>query len=75
MHPGRGVHGVKLLQTQPGRPNQKAFIERFNRSFREDVLDAHLFNALDDVQAIADDGLADLCEHRPHESLGNVSPM
>jgi putative transposase len=58
-------NGVKLLYIQPGKPNQNAFIERFNRSFREEVLDAHLFNALADVQTIADDWLADYNEYRP----------
>jgi putative transposase len=68
------INRVKLLYIQPGKPNQNAFIERFNRSFREEVLDANLFNALADVQAIADDWLADYNEYRPHESLGNVPP-
>jgi transposase InsO family protein len=36
-----------------------------------EVLDANLFNALADVQTIADDWLADYNEYRPHESLGN----
>jgi putative transposase len=39
------------------------------------VLDANLFNALADVQQIADDWLSDYNEYRPHESLGNVPPM
>jgi putative transposase len=65
---------VKLLYIEPGKPNQNAFVERFNRSFREEVLDANLFNALAHVQAIADDWLADYNEYRPHESLGTVPP-
>lgn len=67
-------HGVQLLIIQPGKPNQNAFIERFNRSFRVEVLDANLFNSISEVQAAADDWLIDYNEYRPHESLGDVPP-
>ena len=67
-------HAVKLMFIQPGKPNQNAFVERFNRSFREEVLDAWLFNAVSEVQSAADDWLTDYNEFRPHESLGNVPP-
>jgi putative transposase len=67
--------GIALLYIQPGKPNQNAFIERFNRSFREEVLDANLFNTLSEVQSIADAWLSDYNEYRPHESLGNVPPI
>ena len=65
---------VKLMFIQPGKPNQNAFVERFNRSFREEVLDAWLFNAVSEVQSAADDWMTDYNEFRPHESLGNVAP-
>ncbi|AWB78964.1 IS3 family transposase [Stenotrophomonas maltophilia] len=67
-------HGIKLLFIQPGKPNQNAFIERFNRSFRQEVLDAWLFNAVSEVQTAADDWLTDYNECRPHDSLGSVPP-
>lgn len=67
-------HSVKLMFIQPGKPNQNAFIERFNRSFRQEVLDAWLFNAISEVQAAADEWLVDYNEWRPHDSLGNVPP-
>ncbi len=67
-------HDVKLLFIQPGKPNQNAFVERFNRSFREEVLDAWLFNAVSEVQSAADEWMADYNEFRPHESLDNLPP-
>lgn len=67
-------HGVRLLFIQPGKPNQNAFIERFNKSFRVEVLDANLFDSISEVQAAADDWLMDYNEYRPHESLGDVPP-
>ena len=65
-------HGIELLFIQPGKPNQNAFIERFNKSFRCEVLDANLFNSITDVQAAADDWLMHYNEYRSHESLGDV---
>src|SRR5438477_5283577 len=37
------VKGIRMLYIQPGKPMQNGFIERFNRSFRGDVLDTNLF--------------------------------
>ena len=66
--------GIRLMFIQPGKPNQNAFIERFNRSSRTEALDACLFDSVDQVQAQADAWLTDYNEQRPHESLGNVPP-
>jgi putative transposase len=67
-------NGVELRFIQPGKPNQNAFIERFNKSFRQEVLDANLFNTLLADQELADEWLKDYNECRPHESLGNLPP-
>ena len=68
-------HGIELLFIQPGKPNQNAFIERFNKSFRTEVLDAYLFNSIAQAQDEADRWMSDYNEHRPHESLGDIPPM
>src|SRR5512143_4329739 len=67
-------HGVKLLFIQPGKPHQNAFIERFNRSFREEVLNAYLFNSMSEVQHVAEEWVTDYNTYRPHQSLGDVPP-
>ena len=39
-------HRIEIRYIQPGKPVQNAFIERFNRSYITEVLDARIFNNL-----------------------------
>jgi len=66
--------GIEILFIQPGKPNQNAFIERFNRSFRAEVLDVHLFGTMREVEHICDQWRTEYNDERPHESLNNLPP-
>ena len=65
---------VELEFTEPGRPMQNGFVERFNRTYRTEVLDLYIFKKLKEVQEITDNWVIEYNEERPHESLGNLTP-
>jgi putative transposase len=67
-------HNVQLLYIQPGKPAQNAYIERFNRTYREEILDMHLFNNIQEVQLITQQWIDEYNTQRPHCSLGNLTP-
>ena len=52
-----------------GKPNQNAYIERFNRTFRSEVLSAYLFEDLEQVSQIAWEWMIEYNEERPHDAL------
>lgn len=68
------LKGIEILFIQPGKPAQNGFIERFNRTFREDILDMHLFDSLTEVNRITKNWLFKYNNERPHESLNGLTP-
>ncbi len=67
-------HAVKVEFIQPDKSTQNAFIERFNRAYRTEILDFCLFRMLHEVRKITEKLVSEYNCERPHESLNNMTP-
>lgn len=67
-------HGVTLEFIKPGKPMQNGFIENFNRSYRQAVLDMYVFQRLIEVREQTDKWIKKYNEERPHDALGDLTP-
>jgi putative transposase len=67
-------HGNRHILIQPGRPIQKAYIESFNRKFRNEHLNESWIGTLQQTRNAASIWKQDYNRVRPHTSVGRVSP-
>jgi len=67
-------NGVQLNHIQPGKPQQNAYVERFNRTVRYDWLGHYLFESIDEVQDYATRWLWLYNHERPNMALGGITP-
>lgn len=73
-HDWAHTHHIHLDFIQPGRPAQNAYIERFNRTYREEVLDFYLFASLQELRTITETWLHTYNYLRPHDALDGSVP-
>jgi putative transposase len=67
--------GLDWHYIAPGKPTQNAFIESFNGKLRDECLNENLFSSLADAKGVLKDWKEDYNHHRPHSSLGNLTPQ
>ena len=66
--------GVKLDFTHPGKPTENGHIESFNGRLRDECLNVNQFISLEDAREQIEHWRIDYNAHRPHSSLGNLTP-
>lgn len=59
---------------QPGKPMQNGYVERLNRTFREDVLDAYEFDDLEQLRMLCDEWQYQYNNFHPHQALNGKTP-
>jgi putative transposase len=67
-------HQIKLMFIQPGKPQQNAYIERYNRTVRYDWLNQFLFSTIEQVQDYATKWLWSYNNERPNMAIGGITP-
>ncbi len=66
--------GIDVEYIQPGKPQQNAYIERYNRTVRYDWLGQYLFDTVAEVQDFATRWLWTYNHERPNMGLGGITP-
>ncbi len=67
-------HGIRLEHIQPGKPQQNAYVERYNRTVRYDWLGHDLFDSIAEVQEYASDWIWTYNYVCPNMALGGITP-
>lgn len=75
LHEWANRHAIELRFIQPGKPTQNSFIERFNRTFRTEVLDRYVFESIGEARALTEEFQHHYNYVRPHRSLGKLTPV
>lgn len=67
-------HGVEWHYIAPGKPMQNGFVESLNGRFRDECLNEYLFRGMAAARRIIEEWRIDYNQHRPHTSLGGLTP-
>ena len=68
-------HGVRIDFSRPGKPTDNCFIETFNGSLRDECLNVHWFETLEEAKVRIEAWRRDYNESRPHQALRDQTPV
>lgn len=69
------LRGIRTTFIQLGKPQQNAYVERYNRTARYGWLAQHLFESIEHVQELGTRWLWTYNQERPKMAIGGISPM
>ena len=67
-------HHVQIDVSRPGKPTDNSFVESFNGSLRDECLNVHWFETIDEAKEKIEAWRVDYNESRPHQSLKDLTP-
>jgi len=65
---------IHIQHIQPGKPQQNAYVERFNRTVRCEWLSQHYWESINEVQEFATQWMYKYNHQRPNMALGGSTP-
>lgn len=65
---------IAIVYTQPGKPQQNGYVERYNRTVRYEWLSQYLFESIEEIQAFATNWLWTYNNERPNTAIGGIPP-
>jgi putative transposase len=68
------VNRIDIKFIEKGKPHQNGYIERFNKTYREEVLDAYAFDNLTQARRLTQAWIWVYNNERPHSALGYRTP-
>lgn len=71
----RVIRSLEQIIEWRGKPQQNAYVERYNRTVRYDWLGQDLFESIHQVQESATRWLWTYNNQRPNMALGGITPM
>ena len=65
---------IYITRIQPGKPQQNAYVERFNRTVRYEWLSQHYCESINEVQEFATQWMFKYNHQRPNMAFGGITP-
>jgi len=67
--------GIGIIYIQPGKPQQNAYVERYDRTVRQEWLGRYHFGSIEEAQDHATRWLWTYDKERPNWGIGDMTPI